>query len=154
MRINIKKYNSKTFSQKDHWGKGPTKQKEKKPLFKKDTFYIVKQDIIRQARDKILNGTFEGFVKIDLKLLEEFGKFILNNEKEFYKLYAETEVVFKYQAPVSGIVHYSFSSSYFHVTIINPLNDDELNLPNIYLTPVDPTDEEVYIELMNRELNK
>lgn len=159
MRINIKKYNSKTYSQKDHWGKGPTKQKDRKPLFKKETFYTVKKDIIKERQKRLILKDYSGEVKIDLQNISDL--FLTEEQKNLFPLWtmhAELETVFLLEKEdnENSLGVFTFSSSFIYpvVKIKNKNTGEMLNVQLYSLKVVEPTSEEVQIELMNRELNK
>lgn len=159
MRINIKKYNSKTYSTKEYYGKGPSKQKKKEPLFKRDTFHTVKEDLIKLKVDSILKEEFSGLVTINSVLLKDYIHWIPEKERALVQMHIELQTVFSInfekRSPIEDI-YWTISSepSFMKLIELNGSSKEVLHVPLILLKPIEPTDEEVNIELINRELNK
>ncbi len=157
MRINIKKFNTKTYVQRENWGKGPSKKKQKQPLFKRDTFHTVKEEMIKAESLKLFGWEkYIGYVQIDPKKIVpaiEQG-FSTEEYENILLLHSEIGTVFSVEIGNTLVFSSFHSSASFTSTTIKTKANETYLVPLSLLKTVEPTDEEVYVELMNRELNK
>lgn len=157
MRINIKKFNSKTYVQRENWGKGPSKKKQKQPLFKRDTFHTVKEEMVQTESLKLFGWEkYIGYVQIDPKKIKpaiEQG-FSTEESEEILLLHSELGTIFSVEIDNTLIFSSFRSSSEFNIATIKTKTGETHSIPLSFLKTIEPTDEEVYVELMNRELNK
>lgn len=155
MRINIKKYNSKTYGNKEHWGKGPSKQKKKAPLFTRETFHTIKQKLIKQRQESLFNDPeFAGYVKISEK--ELYNSFYANDPGNsdmcvLWKMHAELGTVFFTKKEKREDI-FMLLSAEFNMKIKIHTPSVTFEIPIYLLSVIEPTDEEVAVELMRWEL--